>query len=446
MANSFELEKEIQNKIRFGMNKDQIMRSLSSQIDDHQLLIEAVERVCDDYPDYKFIQFFMKAKIAVDKDGEDDKLYLYNPAHKVVKTINKTQLSSMIHPKLNWSHKRYTCNFVYDPLKYYKISEVEDEWRFNTYEPPKWQEDYFHSCGKKAVVGEKKLPKIYERFFKHLVDNSSESFHYLVDWLANMLQGRNYCILTTIGNQGIGKGLLGSIMKGLVGDSNYTQTGQRSLSKEFNGQIMNKRLVYLDEVKVSSIDQENTLKGLINDWIEIEQKGKDARLVRNYSSIYYSSNNLDSIRIPSDDRRFSIIELTDKKLITIMDKSEIDELLDEENINKLARYLFTKEYSSQRMLEVFRSSRIELLKSASLNRWQEWFVEEYAPEKVGKTIPVKQVSKDIEEGCDINHGPGRTKLMKFAEMYSDVFTVKNVRFNKEMKWCVIFKEGENGDL
>lgn len=437
---SYELETEIEKLIRMGFDSEAIKRTLSTSFDDEDVLNDSVDNICKTYPDYDLIQFFMKSKVVVDKDGEDETLYMYNVHNYELRTINKSRLLDIIDRKnLLWSSRRYTCHFVYDPSIFYKLDKIEEEWRYNIYNPPFWLEDTFHTSNKVKIAKQDELPEVYDKFFKHLVNNDKASYTYLINWLANMIQDRNYCILTTIGNQGIGKGLLGNIMKELVGSDNFAWTAKRAISKDFNGQMLNKKLVYLDEVKITTSDQENALKSLVNDYIEIEQKGKDAKLVRNFSSIYFSSNDLDSIRIPSDDRRFSIIELTDKKLITIMSKDEISSMLDEENIRTLAHYLFHKKFNAQKMMEVFRSARVQLLKSASLNRWQEWFIEDYIASNKGKVIPVKQVAKDIEDGCDIHNGPGRNKLMKFSELYTDLFEVKNVRCGSEMKWCVLIK-------
>lgn len=440
MNNSFQLEREIYKLIKYGLNKDQIIRSLAKDVEDQVVLEESVDRLCDDYPDYERIQYFMKSKVIIDKDGEDNKLYLYNPVKKKLSTIDKSRLTSMVSPKLDWSFRRYTCDFVYDPLNAYKLKKIDGDWRYNLYEPPFWQEEYFHSEGKTSVPKEKELPLVYRDFFIHLVNNDLKSYDYLIDWLANMLQARNRCVLTTIGSPGIGKGRLGNIMEALVGADNYTETGQRVVAKEFNSQILNKRLIYLDEVDLSNVKEENVFKSFVNEQIEIERKGKDPFRAANYASIYYSSNNLDSIRLPDDDRRFSIVELTDIKLAKIMSIREIESLTHKENITKLAHYLYHKKYDAEKMQFPFRSERTELIRAASLNRWQEYFLEEYAPGKAGQMIPFKEVQEAIEENAKLANAPGRTLFGNFCKLYLSKFRLKNIKEGEDQRWYVVFAE------
>ena len=168
MESSLEIQKEIYKLIRYGLSKDAIKRTLSSKSNNVLLIEESVDRVCDDYPDYNLIQFFMESKIIVNRDSDDSKLYMYHPRTKKLRTIDRSRLTAIISPKLDWSHRRYTCNFVYDPFIPYRINEISEEWRYNVYEPPEWQVPYFESAGKIKIPEVKKIPKIYGRFFEHL--------------------------------------------------------------------------------------------------------------------------------------------------------------------------------------------------------------------------------------------------------------------------------------
>lgn len=447
MSGDFLIQTEIRTHdlIKFGKNKKAIYRILRSefpveQIDD-MLLDEVICKTCDDYPDYERIQFFMHSKVVIDKDGNENKYYLVNHLAKKIETIDKNVLSQIIHPKLRWDSRRYTCTFVYNPYIPFIVRKVEGEWNYNTYEPPKWQRDVFYSQGSLSVPYRKELPSLYKTFFNHLVDGHVDSFNYIVSWLANMIQGRNYCILTTIGNQGIGKGLLGDIMKNLVGEHNYHYTGKRLLEKDFNAAVSNKRLVYIDEVSVNSVDQENKLKALINDHIEVEKKGIDSYYSKNYSSYYFSSNNKNALRIPADDRRFSIIELTNTKLINIMPKESISKLLDEDNTKDLAEYLSHYKIDHQKMMEVFKTNRTEMLRSYTLNIWQEWFIEEYCLDKSGKTIPIREVSADVEHEFGSKTRPSRRALESLYDIYPNKFKLVNKRTsNGRQTWCVEFAE------
>ena len=98
---------------------------------------------------------------------------------------------------------------------------------------------------KNEVEKVEEMPELFHRFFDHLSDGKESEYNYMVKWLANSIQDRNFCVLTAIGAPGIGKGVLGNIMLGLVGLSNFTKTDNKLISKDFNAQIKNKRLCFV---------------------------------------------------------------------------------------------------------------------------------------------------------------------------------------------------------
>ena len=433
---SKEIEQETFKLIKFGFSSQAIIANLNDKVEDKTLLKIVVETACKDYPDYNYIQYFMNSKIIVDKDADDDKLYMFNVARKELRVIDRTRLSNMLDSKLKWDHKRYTCSFVYNPFNEFKLGKVDGYWQYNLYEPPKWLEDKYYSCGEVQIPKLDVIPTIYDKYLKHLVNGDVKSYEYVLDWLTTAITSRNYCILTTIGNQGIGKGVLGEIMMRLVGEQNFTKSGKRIVDKDFNGQISGKRILYVDEVVISNADQENRMKDLINDYIEVEKKGVDAKLSRNYSSIYFSANQLDAIKITSDDRRFSIIELTNVKLKDVMNKNEIGSLLLEENIEKFAQYLYHRKVDSNKMMNVFTSPRLELIKAEQLNTWQEWLIEEFIPDNRGQKFTVRQVSEIVEEEWGSKCRPGRGALQKLERVYSNKLRIfKDVSSGKQV-WTV----------
>ena len=438
VTNTYELERRIESLIKYGFDQESIMRMLRADVQDEILLEESVERVCESYPNFELIQRFMGSKIVVNKDESDDKLYMYDEITGDAETISKIRLNEIITSKLDWGNRRYTCEFVYNPLETFKLRKKAYKWEYNTYKPPFWCKEYFISQGKNKLPHVEIIPEVYDKFLKHLTNDDDDSYNYILNWLATMLQSRNYCILTTIGNQGIGKGVLGEIMSRLVGESNFTLTDNKVLDKDFNNQIFNKRLVYVDEAMVKKTEQENKLKALVNDKVEIEGKGKDAKLTKNYSSIYFSSNDIDSIRIPADDRRFSVVNLTEVKLLKVFKKEEIKSLLKRENIEELAYYLMNREIDQDDMLKVFISARTEELRDYGRKPWEEWFVDTYCASKAGITMEVLKVGEDIEAEFGSRFRIGRSALKKLQGFYPGVFTVKNKRFKGAQTWVVEF--------
>ena len=159
-------------------------------------------------------------------------------------------------------------------------------------------------------------------------------------------------------------------MEKVFGFDNYHEGKDQVFKKNFNSQLGFKKLFYCDEVTIKNKEQEDAIKVVVNDNIEIERKFKDVERIRNHVNLYISSNNLDAIRITADDRRFSIVNLTDKKLIEIMSDEEIKALFDDDNVDKLCQYLYYRDIDVDGMRKVFLTERTEQVREAVLSEWQ----------------------------------------------------------------------------
>lgn len=419
--------KEVKKLIRFGYDVDKIINimqnEISEEIIEHRSLADMCEDVVSKYPNYELIQKVMRSKLIINVDEKADKFYLVDPFTDVVGTINAANAKSLFL-KPDFSDKTYMADFAYNPYQLKKLYKEEGFYKFNTYNCPFWLIEHFFYD---KELNPCELPDLYKSFLVHLTDGDKESYEYILDWLSTMLKSRNYCILSTIGNQGIGKGVLGSIMEKLVGKDNFSLTDNRLIKKEFNAQILNKRLVYIDELKVQNSTEENRLKLLINDTIEVEKKGVDSVNVKNFSSTYVSSNDFDAVRLRGDDRRFSIVDLTDKKLIEVMNQKEINDLLLDENIDKLARYLWFR-VVNRRMNQVFTSKRTAEVRESALKGWEEWFIEDFCTKKENKgEILMTKVSDEIENIFGSRTRPSRKAFGKLREVYPDVFKLVRKR-------------------
>jgi hypothetical protein len=448
--------REVKKFIRLGMSAEQIFYKLRiehcPQNIEEALLKVVVDQTCEQYPDYDLIQTVVRSKLAIDRDSDSSKVHAIDYLERRIVELDKNRAAKLFDSKYEFRDRIYTCKFEYMPLNYKMLVKEEGLWKFNTCIPPFWQTDLFYSQGETPIAKVEKLPKLYQVFLEHLVDGDKASFNYILDWMSNAIQDRNYCILTTIGNQGVGKGVLGAILNRLVGEHNFSATDKKLIRKDFNGQIYGKRIVYIDEVKISNADEENKLKSLINDTIEIEMKGKDAVLTKNYASIYMSSNQLNSLRLTADDRRFSIVNLTSKKLYEAISPDEINSLLEPENIETLARYLFYRKVNDKQMLKVFKSSRTEEVRSNQLNSWQEWFLEEFCFEHAGQTVEVKDATDAVVNEFGPSYKCSRQAFKILSDLYPDKFTVKSPRKEvilngkkvKKTMWCLEICKWEDG--
>ena len=437
------IKEYISNWIRDGFTLKEIRRMIevkhpdlsSNRVDD--LLNSSLALS----PSYYLKQKVEQCDIVQDISG-DDMCYLLDPNTKDVVRVKESKLTRLCHnkdQKATLLSQIYPAQFTYNPTEATRLYRKELDWFYNTYQPPTWYEEVFYSKGNVQVIERREIPNLYRQFFTHLVKEHDESYLYVLTWLSNAMKYRNYCVLTAIGNQGIGKGVLGDIMRLLVGEKNFHTSDTRLITKDFNKQFKNKRIVFCDEIQILKTEHVNKFKALINDMIEIEGKGENAVQAKNYASIYIASNNFDSIRLTDDDRRFSIIELTDEKLILKMTTEEINSLLEPENIKQLSEFLWHLAVNQDTMKIPFRSARTEEVRLAGLKDWEEWLFDDYAMDHQGSAVDLKKVSEAIENEFGAKFKPSRRALKKLQEVYPKKFTLqyKTVE-NGKRAWYVKF--------
>ena len=186
----------------------------------------------------------------------------------------------------------------------------------NTYVAPKWR----------SVDVGGYIPEIFKKIFNHLFPNPEER-EYILDWMHHALVGRNQTLLVLAGPRGTGKNLVMADILGAVIGTEYTEiVGQAVLDEKFNAPLHNKRLVIYDEVNLISNKAVDNVKRHANDRISIEKKGQDAFMAENYASGVILTNDITSLRIVPQERRYSIPEVAEADLRTIMSEPEIAEL------------------------------------------------------------------------------------------------------------------------
>ncbi|POB13869.1 primase-helicase family protein [Halobacteriovorax sp. DA5] len=334
------------------------------------------------------------------------------------------------------------AEFIYNPFTWKKrLTHTNYGSTFNTYLPPFWK--------KEVIPTQSKLPLIYEEFFKHLVSNDTDSYEYLLDWLSRSLTDRNQTMLVAVGEQGIGKGILGQIIQELHGPTNYSLLGgDRCLTGNFNSKLKDKTLLHFDELRVSGLKSEDQLKLLINSQFECEEKYENAKTVDNWASIYISSNTLDAIPLGEKERRYSFIMMTDIPLRNASFCRDVGkyatELTKSDNIRELAFFLINRTPASKNNVP-FRSQWLDHLRSETYNGWEEWFIEEYIPANTHKGMRF-EIDKDFkskikEQFPNMRGVPGRDKFKDLADRSPGIFRV--VKCKKSNKRYIEVLKGKD---
>jgi len=183
------------------------------------------------------------------------------------------------------------------------------------------------------------IPELIENIFLNAFPKEPDR-EYVYQWFYRAVCAtKNETILCLIGAQGIGKDFLINLLGHGVGRNFFQKADQSILDDKFNSQVRYCRLLFLDEVKVSSIVEENKLKGLTSTNISYQAKGKDASTIDSYINIVVANNNKDAIPLKPGDRRYSVPKLGTTRLEAFfIDKYGKEAGL--KKMNELSEYIY----------------------------------------------------------------------------------------------------------
>jgi hypothetical protein len=389
---------------------------------------ELVQKFCDEYAPYKRIQEVLSSILIRPVRGE--RWVLYDPDTHRMTPCNENILKADFNRKEDYLRNSRNVLLTYNPKNPNRLYKTEGMDLFNIYQPPFWKKENFYKGTAIPFIAE--VPDLYKRFLNHLCNENQESVDFILDWLAISLQSRNKTYLCTIGDMGIGKGILAKIMFAIHGKPNCTNIAFKSISKQFNSTFYGKTLIYLDEVNKVSSEQNDMLKKQNDDEIEIEKKNVDSEVVENYSNIYISSNHLDSLRIEPGDRRYSIVSLTDKRLEHVFNETEINALTEDKTlVENFAYYLYHRPYNRKNITFAFKSSRaLEIMNATALD-WEKWFIDEFCKDNEGSTIKAKDIV-EFARGEFTKSNITISALESLASRFSGIFKITKRSAYKEI--------------
>lgn len=151
-------------------------------------------------------------------------------------------------------------------------------------------------------------------FMEYLIPNPTER-KVIASWMATLYAkpevriGFGLLLLSKL--QGVGKSTLLNMMAELIGRRHVSFPGDAMIQGDFNGWIVNKRLVVVHEIYAGqSWKTYNRLKTLITDeFIEANNKHVANYTLPNWTHFAAASNSMEALRIENDDRRWFVPEL-----------------------------------------------------------------------------------------------------------------------------------------
>ena len=190
-------------------------------------------------------------------------------------------------------------------------------------------------------------------YMNHLLNivcqKNTETFNYLLDWCAHMVQKPTEKPQTAIlmkGGQGTGKNTAIRPLLALMGVHGLYIEKSRGIAGQFNSIIENKILIFADEAVFRSREATLLLRALITeDENIIESKFNNMVSQRNFSRIIMATNDDTAIQFASDERRFLVLQLADSKKQDTAYFSTLKKCLDDQLPEKLLHYLQQRDIS-----------------------------------------------------------------------------------------------------
>lgn len=258
---------------------------------------------------------------------------------------NKMRRISKMHPKAYMgalsTHERKLikdqgmkmATFSFNPYNDFEkriiLQEGHNVVEFNCYTPPAWRcnEDGRLDLDLERRYTSSNPPSLFVEFMEHLVPKKSHRT-FLYHWMHQALFSRNETYLVLNGKKGAGKNLLCNLLGVLAGQDYYRDANQRFFDEGFNSVLDRARLILLDELKVEDSKKQDRLKKYINKGQNIERKGVDAdKTIETFNSYIINNNEISDMFLVWDDRRFSVPDLTQVRLLDIWSQEKVDEFV-----------------------------------------------------------------------------------------------------------------------
>ena len=218
-------------------------------------------------------------------------------------------------------------------------------------------------------------------FLDHLRTNVCQddeaAYAWTLGWFAQLIQAPAYkpgTCLALRGKQGVGKSKVGEVIKRLLGPYHFTASSPHQVTGHFNAHLRNCLLLQAEEAFwAGDVKAEGVLKDLItSDTLRIEFKGKDILTVRNCIRLLVTSNADWVVPVDFDDRRFTVIDVGEKRKKDFEYFKAMDEQLAAGGYGKLLGVLQSHTYDERALrgnLDTGAGREQKLHSLTDLERW-----------------------------------------------------------------------------
>ena len=158
--------------------------------------------------------------------------------------------------------------------------------------------------------------KIFHEFIEYLVPGQVDRDNFM-RWIRTLYAcpaiRMGYGILALSEQQGVGKSTIGTILSHMIGKEQVSFPGDAMIQSDFNGWIVNKRLIVVNEIYAGQNWRTyNSLKSMVTDpEIDANVKHQATYQTANWAHFYCCSNSMEAMRIEDSDRRWFVPKITE---------------------------------------------------------------------------------------------------------------------------------------
>ena len=223
--------------------------------------------------------------------------------------------------------------------------------------------------------------KLYLRHLRDIIcQGDQESFDYLLDWMAHMVQfplDKPGVAIVINGKKGAGKDTLAEYLAVALGQSAKKVSGSDQVTGRFNATLESALLIHAEEAFFAGDPREaDKLKHLITSLkLRVERKGIDTYETKSFARFILTSNHARPVDATGDERRYFALTASDDRL---GDFEYFDALYNEmkgEGPAGLLDLLLTRDLTDFQVRRVPKTKALARIKLESLPNEKRWWYE-----------------------------------------------------------------------
>lgn len=220
----------------------------------------------------------------------------------------------------------------------------------------------------------------WTELLKDIVCGGDEpTYQWMLHWFANILREPMHKSMTApvlIGVQGAGKSLLIGYFGKVLGQGYTVITNDEQITGKFNRHLATTLLLHSEEALFGGDKKHRgIIKSLITDeYRMLEPKGVDAKRIKNYLRLILASNEPHAAPAESNDRRFTVIDMKQRKLSTSLRDRVLKEMRGT-GPAALFHMLTTMEYDPHLPRTNLKTDDLRVLKSINFTPMEAWWLD-----------------------------------------------------------------------